>query len=334
MEAGDRAKNFIPCWAGSESPYSTLAQSLPFAEVHVRVRFLTAGWLPPLRGVCLRGGLGYHLKRTICHVRGGTCSDCVLRSNCVYTYLFEGVAPADREVMRLYPYVPQPFTIATTLCEPGEVRPGQSWEFGLRLFGPAIRHFPYAAYALMEVGKEGLGKDKAKFEIETIVQPGVVDPMYENGTNRIGRLEYRFPDLSTTSANNGKITLEFVTPVRLRVGGEEARVLKFSDIVRAANRRLSILTYFYGTPIRDVMDLGSLVDLAGGIRTVLDKTRWFQFSRYSGRQGAKMTLGGLVGRIGFAGDLRSFLPLLELVEITHVGKATSFGFGRIAISER
>jgi CRISPR/Cas system endoribonuclease Cas6 (RAMP superfamily) len=41
-----------------------------------------------------------------------------------------------------------------------------------------------------------------------------------------------------------------------------------------------------------------------------------------------MQLGGLVGRVAFEGPLGLFVPLLRLGEVTHAGKATSFGLGQ------
>jgi len=43
-------------------------------------------------------------------------------------------------------------------------------------------------------------------------------------------------------------------------------------------------------------------------------------------------MGGLVGEMTFEGDCSPFLGLLRLAEVIHIGKATSFGFGRIRVS--
>jgi CRISPR/Cas system endoribonuclease Cas6 (RAMP superfamily) len=45
-----------------------------------------------------------------------------------------------------------------------------------------------------------------------------------------------------------------------------------------------------------------------------------------------MTLRGLLGRITFEGKVAPYIPILKLAEICHVGKATSFGFGRIKLT--
>jgi hypothetical protein len=52
---------------------SSIAGVLPYAEVEVQVKFLSSGNLPSFRGVTLRGGFGYQLKKTVCHIRSGKC---------------------------------------------------------------------------------------------------------------------------------------------------------------------------------------------------------------------------------------------------------------------
>lgn len=43
-------------------------------------------------------------------------------------------------------------------------------------------------------------------------------------------------------------------------------------------------------------------------------------------------MGGMVGRVSFAGDqLEKFLPLLIAGELLHIGNGTGFGLGRYEI---
>ena len=46
--------------------------------------------LPTWKGSLLRGAFGFALRRTVCTMkRGQLCKDCMLRSQCAYTRLFE-----------------------------------------------------------------------------------------------------------------------------------------------------------------------------------------------------------------------------------------------------
>ena len=44
-----------------------------------------------------------------------------------------------------------------------------------------------------------------------------------------------------------------------------------------------------------------------------------------------MQLRGLVGSIGFSGDLTPLVPFFRMAEVTHVGKGTSYGLGRLRV---
>ncbi len=59
--------------------------------------------------------------------------------------------------------------------------------------------------------------------------------------------------------------------------------------------------------------------------------RWWDWERYSSRQGVKMKMGGMVGEITYRGRLKPFFPILKAGEMLHVGKGTSFGLGRYKI---
>jgi len=309
-----------------------VSQILPFAEVSCRATFRTGGRLPSFRGPTLRGGLGFHLKRAVCHVRASRCEDCIVRGTCAYSYVFEGVPPEGRTFMQLYPNVPQPFVMLTRFDEPEDVEPGGELEFGLRLFGRAIELFPYVAYSLIELGKEGLGRGRIKFDIQEINQPSQSIAVFRRSSNKLGTLKKEVVRIDGSPAGTGHITIEFVTPLRLRVAGREARKVSFSDLIRAAVRRLSIMTQFYGLPLADALDTSQLLSGCEAVEVVEDNTQWFEFRRYSGRQKRRVPMGGLIGSMTFVGNLSKYLPLLELAQVTNLGKATSFGFGRFKVS--
>lgn len=267
LETGIKMDNHIPNGCTPEvvrqntkkstkdNSFSTLGQLLPFAEVHIHAVFLDAGSLPPFRGATIRGGMGYHLKRTVCHIKSSSCSDCLVASSCSYAHIFEGVPPANRDFMRLYPYIPQPFIILTDLNDKTEIKKGDNLLFGLRLFGQAIDFFPYIAYSLIELGKFGLGKDKIKFRIKTISQTVSENSVYEENNNRIKSLEHQYCNIQTDGLQSiKKVNINFLTPVRMKVDGKDAHSITFLNLLRAALRRISILTHFYGTPFSQSFD--------------------------------------------------------------------------------
>lgn len=310
-------------WKAKE-PLGTV---LPYAELLFEGQFEGEGTLPSFRGPTWRGGFGYHLKQTVCHRKQSTCQDCIVRTTCAYSCIFEGIPPQDRQMMRLYPYVPQPFTLLVNPEDPVQIRPGDTLSFGMRLFGRAIDLFPYIAYSFIEMGKEGLGKDRIPFQITRIVQPSFGAEIYHAQGACLHKVQTEYPQNLLPACK--RIRVEFVTPVRLRVNGREPSTLRFEDLIRAIVRRFSILTYFYGTPTENLSIDYSAV---AAVTSVCSQTKPIEFRRFSGRQKRPVKMSGLVGSAIYEGNLEPFLPWLSIARIIGVGKATSFGFGRIQIT--
>jgi hypothetical protein len=77
-----------------------------------------------------------------------------------------------------------------------------------------------------------------------------------------------------------------------------------------------------------------LILRASSIRAVAYDLRWQDWTRFcTGRQ-TLAQLGGIVGSVVYQGELEPFLPVLRAGEWIHVGKVTSFGFGRYSLQEQ
>ena len=59
--------------------------------------------------------------------------------------------------------------------------------------------------------------------------------------------------------------------------------------------------------------------------------QFVQVERYSSRQNSRMTLKGIKGTIQLDRVDDALLPLLLAGELIHIGKNTSFGFGRFRV---
>ena len=62
----------------------------------------TTLFLPSYHGSPLRGGFGHAFRRIICAFKGRECTDCLLRQQCVYAYVFETPIPADAQICGKY----------------------------------------------------------------------------------------------------------------------------------------------------------------------------------------------------------------------------------------
>jgi hypothetical protein len=148
------------------------------------------------------------------------------------------------------------------------------------------------------------------------------------------------------------LTLHFLTPTRLKHADHFVEgPPPFHVVVRALMRRVSSLSYFYGGQRWEV-DYRGWIGRAEQVQIADAEVRWQDWERYSTRQGREMNLGGIVGRVTYAGGRRqeaegrgreagirgqeseglgAFLPLLRLGELVHVGKGAVFGNGRYEV---
>jgi hypothetical protein len=86
--------------------------------------------LPPYKGSTLRGGFGNAFRRVVCVIREKECKECLLKGQCIYSYVFETPPPAGTKVMRKYEAAPHPFIIEPPLQKKMGYKPGDHLSFG------------------------------------------------------------------------------------------------------------------------------------------------------------------------------------------------------------
>ncbi|PXF53771.1 MAG: hypothetical protein C4B58_16295 [Deltaproteobacteria bacterium] len=82
-----------------------------FSRFIFSARCKTAIFLPPYLGSTLRGGFGHAFRRIVCALKGKECTDCLLKHQCIYAYVFETPIPEDAQMMRKYTAAPHPFIL-------------------------------------------------------------------------------------------------------------------------------------------------------------------------------------------------------------------------------
>ena len=150
------------------------------AKEHIR--------FPTYKGSAFRGGFGYAFKRVVCVTKNRECDDCLLKQKCIYSYIFETPPPQDTEMLRLYPKVPHPFVIEPPITEKQSFEPGETFSFHLILIGNAIDYIPYFIYTFTELGKQGIGQGRGKYEltqVEGIDSEGKAVEIYNNKTQTL-----------------------------------------------------------------------------------------------------------------------------------------------------
>lgn len=299
-------------------------------------QFTSPAALPAFKGSMLRGAFGHALKKVACALRRRSCADCLLSTTCVYSLIFEPhIIPPDngntKTSSRPHPYVLQP--PADNRRAFGE---GDAFTFGLTLFGTANDFLPHIVYAVEQMGETGLGragdKGRGRFALTAVETGGAT--LYDGGKKILahGRplpgLELQPPPAGPVSS----LSVKLLTPLRLKHDNHFQQTLPFHLLIRAALRRIAGLEEAFGQG-EPQLDYRGLVRRAGQIVTRESDCCWVDIERYSNRQQTGMLMGGLQGELVYEGELGEFLPLLRYCEVTHLGKQTAFGLGRVEVGE-
>jgi len=311
--------------------------------------FLDDAVLPHYKGSTFRGVFGHALKSVACALKRQDCSSCLLREKCVYAFVFEirpseesrtdhqqGMLPAER---RRIAAPPHPYVLEPPLDPRRSYLQGESFDFGLILFGQANDYLPYFVYALEQMGQLGIGRQRdhsrARFFLQSVTAANTT--LYDSRERSLqsGRFaeDLMNPDFPDTRNHNPCDSLEvtLLTPLRLKYENRLEADLPFHVLIRSALRRISSLCRYYGRG-EPALDYRGLVERARGIEVERSGLHWFDWKRYSNRQDQSMLMGGLTGSIRYCGPLTEFLPLLRFCEKTHLGKQTTFGLGKISLN--
>ncbi|OPX19661.1 MAG: hypothetical protein BZ151_08090 [Desulfobacca sp. 4484_104] len=288
--------------------------------------------LPSYPGSTLRGAFGYAFRKAVCIAKQQKrCEDCILAANCAYNYIFETPRPSGTTVMRKYEKVPHPFVLWPPLDSRRQIKKGETLSFGLVLVGRALDYLPYFVLVMDELATRGLGKERGKCRLEKVVdcrEQVIYDQQKKEllpaSSEKGAELIRRAGDVPS------RVSLDFLTNLRLVRDKRIVRRLTFQDIYRSLLRRLAILQRFH-CGLTPEIDFRGLIKQAAAVETVVDETRWQESRRWSTRQKNYMPTGGLRGRMVFAGDFEPFWPVLVLGAHVNVGKNTSFGLGRYCL---
>jgi len=310
-----------------------LIGSLRWARLRLVLRAEEPLHLPPYAGSTFRGAFGHAFKRVACPLRR-ECEGCAHREVCVYAYVFvtpgldEGSALA-RGAAVAHPFVLQP-------PQGGEctIPPGETVQLGLVLIGRAVPLAPYFLAACREMASRGLGRGRGRCRLQQVIAEDPEGPagrvVYEGGADLLAPAvpSWSIRDLHLSAGDSAeRVTLEFLTPTRLRQEADLVTRPGFATLATALLRRISVLAEVH-CGHRQALEPREILAPAARVKVVESGLRWYDWERYSARQQGRMALGGFVGRITFAGDLAPWLPLLRLGEVLHVGKGTAFGLGR------
>ncbi|MBU2578124.1 CRISPR system precrRNA processing endoribonuclease RAMP protein Cas6 [Patescibacteria group bacterium] len=309
--------------------------------------------LPPYKGSTLRGGFGNAFKKIVCALKEKDCPDCILKEQCVYSYIFETPPPAGAKMMRKYPSVPHPFIIEPPMERRMGYKPGDDMAFGLTLIGKAIDYLPYFIYTFDELGNIGIGKGRGKYRLKTVFQKKTTPmplahcracrleedtQLYASETRKLSHFnpESLAVDIEPRDDRDEQttvLTLNFLSPTRIYYSNHLTCDLEFHILIRQLLRRISMLSYFHCGIDPSVWDFKGCIEKGKNVAIKNRNLRWYGWERYSARQDQKIDMGGFVGEITYEGNLAPFMSLIKAGEILHVGKGTTFGLGKYQIQD-
>ncbi len=284
------------------------------------------------KGSPFRGLFGHVFKTLTCPLSHAECEGCLLNKACLYLKIFE--SPADQVHSALYHKGPShhlhPFVLTPPLSREASIPAGIPFFIEITLIGPALQALSHVVLTCQEMGKHGLGRKRTPFRMEEVAihEAGQWRPLYQPGQIlEIPEMVQEEMPPETTFASFTHLTLETMTPLRIKRNQQVAKRLRFATLIRALLRRLDSIARLYGDGPLPI-DFSDLIAQAEAVHLIRHDATWRDIPRYSNRQKRHHLLGGLEGRFEFSGDLAPFAPWLLLGERLHVGKATSFGFGR------
>lgn len=244
----------------------------------------------------LRGGLGLHLRQ----------------HDPVYQSHFDPHLASGPSGLRT---PPRPFAFRAAQLNGASLQAGERFYVDVHFFDR--RDPPVGAFrqALAQVAAEGIGPAGGRAKL-TEAEPlgdadGLVSLPLEAGPEEVHRIRVRF-----------------LTPTELKSQGRTVHEAGFEPLFARVRDRISTLSRLYGGgPLE--LDFRSMGKRARLVTLVEANIHIEEIGRRSSRTGQEHPLGGIVGEVVYAGDLREFLPFLQAAYWTGVGRHTVWGNGVI-----
>ena len=306
--------------------------AVPYIKLKFIIDFPNGAVLPEHKVSALRGTMGEALLGQFC-VHNRNCAVCPFEKSCIVRmtmYTQTEKKPAfmqgnNDSVGYLLEYEDRRT----------QFTPEDESFFFLTLFGRSIEYFSLYLNALYQTGRTGIGKGNQQFRIlriETQEHAMLLDGNNVDMRNfRIRMLsdyvQKRYYQLQKTHQNletPDVYRVTFHTPLCVKYEGKYIRQFSAEAIVPAVFRRIMMLDYFTEQYIE--MPQPERLPVSSAQRSFPAEV-----TRYSSTQDRKITLRGITGFISLKDVLEEMLKYLLAGELLHIGKNTSFGFGRYTV---
>lgn len=296
-----------------------------YIKLHFCLRILENTILPKNKVSALRGGIGEMLLRMNC-IRDRNCEHCVFLSECIVRRIMYSQPEIQPEFMHKgdsMGYVIE--------CEnyEEEFHAGEMLKFHLILFGKNLVYFSQYMQALSYLGIEGIGKYQSKFIIESVTNTNR-EMLVEHDSiyikNYIIRTVAQYVEYRMKISTKEDILI-FHTPLSVKHKGKIIETFDMDTIMTAISRRIYIIDCFEG------INEGK-ADITGHVPKMVSQNTYNAFiGRYSSTHDEKIWLRGIRGNVLLEDIDTTARILLYAGELMHIGKKTSFGFGRYSLAK-
>lgn len=307
------------------------ALQVRFIKLRFTVAFLQDSQLPEDKVSAIRGGMGEMLLRMNC-IRDRQCESCDFESECI----------VQRTMYSKFEKTPEFVTMGGSIgyvleCEDGRghFREGERLSFCLILFGKTIVYLNQFVQAFREMGMQnGIGKSHARFQIADIQNTegqSVLEKNILDMKKCIVHVLYDyilFRNMWSGMPGRGS-RIVFESPLALKYRNEFLQEFQLNAIVNAVVRRIYMLDCFEGieSDIYEKYNYGDII-----VPEFLQQEHHpVRVCRYSARKNEKMILKGIKGQALLPELTEDVWQILIVGELIHIGKNTSFGFGRYVI---
>lgn len=296
---------------------------LPYTELFATYQVVTPFRLAAHPGSMWRGVIGRLLRREGC-ARPRVCQEsCQSPAECLYRKLFDPPVPVPppHHFLRGEREAPPPLLPLFGWNGSEQLKVGDSLRIGLRCLGalPSV-HQAALRNVLAALPTARLGRDAGQVALVLVSEP--------QQDERSASVR----DCLKQPQDSFSVRMQLVTPLWIEQQGRLLQQLDFPRVFTDMMRRLTKLCALYGThdPDDDI-HFSALRTLASQVRVLTSRLTPLHWERHSRESDTRHLLHGHLGELTLHGPLAPFLPLLRLGELAHLGKATSFGLGRMQV---
>lgn len=301
--------------------------NIRYAVLRFCLRFIEDTEIVRYKSSALRGGIGEMLLRSHC-IADRQCESCGFTEDCTVQRIMYAKMEYLPEFMHSGDGVGY---MVECLDERRRFKKGDYIEFVLTLFGKNIVFFSQYLQAVYTLGNIGVGTNKSRYEVVSVKNFLGEEILKQNFVSMKNYKYQTVKDYVNTRIeereNHEQGKLVFKTPVTIKYQGEFIRIFVEDAVKANILRRIYILNCFEGASQDMYQPETEFPEI------IFQRAEMVRQPRYSNRKENLMYLRGIQGEIELAGISREWERLLLAGEVLHIGKNTSFGFGKFYLEE-